>query len=94
VEWNDINKIKSWVNYFALSLNNPTPIISFVRINNLQDKMPFCHLNRYFNSNTAVDIARIFMVLEIPVGIKYKFGIISKGIKNEIEFNKKNGKQL
>jgi hypothetical protein len=23
VEWNDINKTKSWVNYFALSLSNP-----------------------------------------------------------------------
>jgi hypothetical protein len=23
VEWNDINKTKSWVNHFALSLSNP-----------------------------------------------------------------------
>jgi hypothetical protein len=23
VEWNDVNKTKSWVNYFALSLSNP-----------------------------------------------------------------------
>jgi hypothetical protein len=29
VEWNDINKTTSWVNYFALSLSNPKPIISF-----------------------------------------------------------------
>jgi hypothetical protein len=35
VEWNDINKTKSWVNYFALSLSNPTPIISFSRNDNL-----------------------------------------------------------
>jgi hypothetical protein len=41
VEWNDINKTKSWVNYFALSLSNPTRIISFARYNNLLDKMPF-----------------------------------------------------
>jgi hypothetical protein len=27
VEWNDINKTKSWVNYFASSLSNPKPII-------------------------------------------------------------------
>jgi hypothetical protein len=33
VEWNDINKTKSWVNYFALSLSNPKPIISFSRNN-------------------------------------------------------------
>jgi hypothetical protein len=43
VEWNDINKAKSWVNYFALNLNNPKTIISFARNNNLLDKMPFCH---------------------------------------------------
>jgi hypothetical protein len=41
VEWNDIKKNKSRVNYFALSLSNPTPIISFPRNNKLLDKMPF-----------------------------------------------------
>jgi hypothetical protein len=35
VERNDIDKNKSWVNYFALSLSNPKPIISFARNNNL-----------------------------------------------------------
>jgi hypothetical protein len=41
VEWNDINKTKSWVNYFALSLSNAKTIISFTRNNSLLDKMPF-----------------------------------------------------
>jgi hypothetical protein len=56
VEWNDINKTKSWVNhdYFALSLSNPKHIISFARNNNLLDKMPFCHLTQCCRSNTAV----------------------------------------
>jgi hypothetical protein len=49
VEWNDINKTKSWVNYFALSLSNPKPSISSARNNNLLDKMPFCHLTQDFN---------------------------------------------
>jgi hypothetical protein len=35
VEWNDINKSQSWVNFFALSLSDPTPIISFARNQNL-----------------------------------------------------------
>jgi hypothetical protein len=47
VEWNDINKTKSWVNFFALSLSNPKAIISFARNNNLLHKMPFCHLTQY-----------------------------------------------
>jgi hypothetical protein len=27
VEWNDVNKTKSWVNCFLLSVSNPKPII-------------------------------------------------------------------
>jgi hypothetical protein len=41
VEWKKINKIQSWANFFALSLNNPTPIIAFARANNGLHKMHF-----------------------------------------------------
>jgi hypothetical protein len=95
VEWNDINKTESWVNYFALSLSNPKPIISFSRNNCLLDKMPFCNLNQYCRSKTAVDNARILKVSTSPAGIKYKFGIqVPKGIENAIDLDKKNGNQL
>jgi hypothetical protein len=88
VEWNDINKTKSWMKYFALSLSNPKPIISFARNNKLLGKMPFCHLNHYCRSNTAVHIARILKVSTGPAGIKYKFGIqVPKGIKNAIDLD-------
>jgi hypothetical protein len=95
VEWNDVNKTKSWVNYYALSLSNPKPIISFARNNNLLDKMPFCHLTQYCSSNTAVDVARILKISTRPAGIKYNFDIqVPKGIKIEVELDKKNGNQL
>jgi hypothetical protein len=87
VEWNDINKNKSWVKYdfFALSLNNPKPIISFLRNNNLLDKMHFCHLTQYCRSKMAVEIARILKVSTSPADIKYRFGIqLHKRIKNKI----------
>jgi hypothetical protein len=88
VEWNNINNMKSWMNYFALNLSNSTPIISFARNNNLSDKMPFCHLTHYCKSNMAVDIARILKVSASPAGIKYKFGIqVAKGIKNGIDLD-------
>jgi hypothetical protein len=94
-EWNDIIKTKSWVNYFALSLSNPKPIISFARNNYLLDKIPFCHLIQYCRSNTAVDISGILKVSTIPAGIKYKFDFqVPKGIKNAIYLDKKNGNQL
>jgi hypothetical protein len=83
------------VNYFALCLSNPKPIISYTRNNYLLDKMPFCHLTQYCRSNMAVDIARIHNVSTSPAGIKYKFGIqVSKGIKSAIDLDKKNGNQL
>jgi hypothetical protein len=95
VECNDLNKSKSWVNYFALSLSNPKPIISFGRNNNLLDKMPFCHLTQYCRPNTVVDIARTLKVSTSPAGIKYKCGIqVPKGINNYIDLKKKNGNQL
>jgi hypothetical protein len=83
------------VNYFAISLINIKPIISFATSNNLLDKMPFCHLTQYCRSNKAVDIARIHTVSTSPASIKYKFGIqVPKGIKNAIDLYKKNGNQL
>jgi hypothetical protein len=77
------------VNYFALSLINPKPIISFARNNNLLDMIPFCYLSQYFRTNTAVDIARILKVSTSPAGIKCKFGIqVPKGIKSAIDYCK------
>jgi hypothetical protein len=95
VEWNDVNKTKSWVNYFASSLSNPKHIISFARNNNLLDKMPFCHLTRYCRSNKSVDIARILKISTSSAGIKYKFGIqVPKGIRSTIDLDKNSGNQL
>jgi hypothetical protein len=95
VEWNDINKTKSWVNYSALSLSNTKHIISFARNNNPLDKMPFYHPTQYCRSNTAVDIARLLKVSKSPACIKYNFAIhVPKGIKNAIDLDKKNGNQL
>jgi hypothetical protein len=78
---------------FALSLNNPEPIILYARNSKILDKMPFCHLT-HCRSNTAVDLARILKISTSPEVIKYKFGIqVPKGIKNAIDLDKKNGSQ-
>jgi hypothetical protein len=88
----ELSRIKS---FLALSLNNPKPIISFVRSNNLLDKMPFYRLTQYCRPNTVVDIARKLKVSTIPAGIKYKFGIQAlKVIKNKIELYMKNENHL
>jgi hypothetical protein len=83
------------VNYFALSLSYPKFITSFAWNNTFLEKMHFCHLIQYCRSNTAVDIVRILKVSTSPAGIKYKFGIqFSKGIKNEIDLDKKEWKPV
>jgi hypothetical protein len=87
VEWNDINKSQSWVNFFALSLSNPTPAITFARNQHLLNRMPFHHLVEYCKTKTPMEITRVYKASSSPTGIKYKFGIqVPKGIKNAINF--------
>jgi hypothetical protein len=40
VEWNDLNRSQSWVNFFPLFPTNPAPIMSFDRVHKLLDKFP------------------------------------------------------
>jgi hypothetical protein len=82
VEWSNINKSQSWLNFFALSLSS----------NNLLHKMPFLHLVKYCMSKTELEKTRLYKSTANPVSIKYKFGIqVPKGIKNAINLDKKNG---
>ena len=66
VEWNNINKTQSWVNFFALSLNDQTPIIDFARKSNVLHKLQFRHLVKYCKRKTEVEISRVQKVLKSP----------------------------
>jgi hypothetical protein len=95
VEWNNVNKTQSSINFSALSLSNPIPIISFARTNKVLDKMSFRHLVQYCQSKTEVEIAMVQKVLSSPTCIKFKFGIqIPNGIKHVIYLDKKNENSL
>jgi hypothetical protein len=95
VEWNDINKTRSLVNLFALSLSNPIPVISFARNNNLRHKMAFHHLAQYCKTKTSIEMAKVNNTIANPTCIRYKFGIqVTRGIKNFIELDGKNGNTL
>jgi hypothetical protein len=83
------------VKFFALSLSNPTPILSFGRKHNLLDKMPFQHLLHYCKARSPVDTVIIHKASASPTSVKYKFGIkVPKGIKNAIHLDRKNGNNL
>jgi hypothetical protein len=83
------------VNFFALCLSNPTPVIWFARKHNLLDKMPFQHLVNYCKVKTPVDTVRIHKASTSSNIVKYKFGIqIPREIKNAIHLDNKNGNNL
>jgi hypothetical protein len=71
VECSDIIKSQSWVNFLALSLNNPTLVISFTRNQNLS-RQPFHHLVEYCKIQALVVIVRVCKVSTNPTSIKKK----------------------
>ena len=83
------------MNFFALSLSNPTLIISFARSNNSLPKMPFRHLVQYCMSKIELEKVRVYKSSATSTSVKYKFGIqVPKGIKNVINLDKKNVNNL
>jgi hypothetical protein len=95
VEWNDIHKSQSWVNFFTLSLSNPIPIISFARHNEYLEKIPLCHLIPYCKPKPSTIVAKVQKASARPTFINYKFGIqVPRRIKNAIHLDKKNGNSL
>jgi hypothetical protein len=89
VEWNDLNKSQSWVNFFALCLSNPTPVISFAKEHQLLDKPPFYNLIPYCKSKLSTNVSKACNVLSNPTTVKYKFGIqVPRGIRNAISLDK------
>ena len=70
VEWKNINKTQSWVNFFTLSLSNPTPIISFASGNSLLHKMSFRHLVQYCMSKTELEIAEVYKSTATPTSVR------------------------
>jgi hypothetical protein len=95
VEWNDLNRSQSWVNFFALCLSKRTPIISFAKDHKLLEKSPFCHIIPNCKSKPSLNMSKACNVSTIPTTIKYKFGIqVPRGIKNAISLDKKNKNHL
>ena len=60
-----MNKLHSWVNFFALSLSSSKPIISFAKNNECLNKMPFFYLIQYYKSKPSTNIAKIQKVSKV-----------------------------
>jgi hypothetical protein len=62
------------MNFFALCLSNPTPVILFAsKKHNLLDKIPFQYLVNYCKVSAPVDTVRIHMASALSTSVKYKF---------------------
>jgi hypothetical protein len=61
VEWNDLNKSQSWVNFFALCLSNPTPVVFFTKEHQLLDRSPFSHLIPYCKPKASLKMSKAFI---------------------------------
>jgi hypothetical protein len=90
VEWNDLSKSQSWVNFFTLCLSNPKPIISFSREHKLLDKFPFFNLIPYRKLKMSFHVSQACNASSSLTTVEYKFGIqILREIRNDITLDKR-----
>ena len=94
-QWKDPNKSKSWVDFYALALQDPIPILRYARKHHLLDQRPFKSLSRYCTGDAPSHLARAFKAKTKPSAPKYKFGIqVPQGLKQAYEIDRLNGNTL
>ena len=90
--WNDPNKSSTWVNLFALALQDPIPILQFARKFHLLDSYPFKFLVKYCAGEAPSNLVRAFKAKITPGAPKFKFGIqVPLGVKQALYLDKING---
>lgn len=47
VQWKDQNKSQSWVNFYSLSLQDPTPILKYAKDKHIISTKPFSTISNY-----------------------------------------------
>ena len=73
--WNDINQTTSWVDMFALAMQDPIPIIKYSHRKHLMSQSPFNHLIKYCNGEAPSQMAKAFKAKTKPKSSKIKFGV-------------------
>jgi hypothetical protein len=68
VEWNDINKTQSWINFFALSLSNQSYANNFVCKKQQQPSKNIFHIIHYCKARVKVAkvSTRHQRILQVP----------------------------
>ena len=91
-EFEDPNETKAWVSLFALALQDPIPILKYVKKNHLFGQDPFRMLVNYCTGEATSHMARAFKAKVKPGGPKFKFGVqVPMGVKQALALDRKNG---
>ena len=90
--WNDPNHETSWVNLFALALQDPTPVLKYAQHLHILDQYPFKCLVAYCSGDTPSSLIRAFKAKVTPSAPKFKFGVrVPYGVKQALYLDKVNG---
>ena len=91
-EFKDPNKSKAWVSLFALALQDPIPILHYIKRNHLFGQNPFRLLVNYCTGDATSHLVRAFKAKVKPGGPKFKFGVqVPMGVKQALALDRKNG---
>jgi hypothetical protein len=95
VVWNDPNKKSSWVDLYALAIQDPTEILKYARTKHLLSQKPFSTLALHCVGDPPSRLAKSFKAKVQGYAAKYKFGVrVPFGLKQAMQLDKENGNTL
>jgi hypothetical protein len=93
--WKDLNLSKSWVGLYALALQDPIPILRYIRNKPLIVQKVFQPLLKHCTGDPPNQRARAFKSKNTSSSTKYKFGIqVPLGMKQAYEIDRLNDNTL
>ena len=95
VIWKDPNKSSSWINMYALAIQDPSEILRYAKTKHLLSQKPFSVLVERCIGDSPSRLAKAFKAKVKSNGKKYKFSIrVPFGLKQAIQLDKENGNTL
>ena len=73
--WLDPNRSTSWVDFYAVVLHDPIPIVRYARDKHIHSQKPFRSVINYCMGDSPSYLARAFKEKVQPGGPKFKFGV-------------------
>ena len=90
--WKDPNKSTSWIDMYALAMQDPIPILKYAKDKHIVTQAPFNVLAQYCTGDSPSQLARVFKAKCRPGSAKYKFGVqVPMGVKQALYLDKVNG---